>query len=55
MGVCLCILHPDGDPTFRFHAGAQTEGLQSTICMPVYITKYWIVTCCVLIPWIFFF
>lgn len=23
--------------------------------MPIYITEYWIVTCCVLILWIFFF
>lgn len=25
------------------------------INMPIYISKYWIVTCCVLILWIFFF
>lgn len=59
-GVCahLCHLHLDGELTFHFHARAQTEGLQRTICMPIYITEYWIVTCCVLILWIiilFFF
>lgn len=48
-------LHPEGEPTFHFDARAQTEGLQRTICMPIYIAEYWIVTCCVLILWIFFF
>lgn len=51
----LCCLHLAGEPTFNFRTGAQTEGLQRTICMPIYITKYWIVTSCVLILWIFFF
>lgn len=51
----LCCLHLAGEPTFHFRTGGQTEGLQRTICMPVYITEYWIVTSCVLILWIFFF
>lgn len=51
----LCCLHLAGELTSHFHTGAQTEGLQRTICMPIYITEYWIVTSCVLILWIFFF
>lgn len=51
----LCHLHLAGEPTFHFRTGAQTEGLQRTICTPIYITEYWIVTSCVLILWIFFF
>lgn len=51
----LCCLHLAGEPTFHFCTGAQAEGLQRTICMPIYITQYWIVISCVLILWIFFF
>lgn len=50
----LCCLHLAGEPTFHFCTGAQAEGLQRTICMPIYITQYWIVISCVLILWIFF-
>lgn len=55
MHAHLCHLHPNGKFTFHFHARTQTEGLQRTICMPIYIAEYWIVTCCVLILWIYFF
>lgn len=50
----LCCLHLAGEPTFPFGTGGQTEGLQRTICVPVYITECWIVTSCGLILWIFF-